>query len=400
MQDLDFLPSFPFEFNVVALFGILLVAAFVGGGAVHKSGFLPRITGFTLVGMLLGNSGLEIIDSATVLKLRPLLDIALGVVLFEFGQRLDFKWWRQDRWLAVSCITESILGFALAFGALLYLGQPPLLSGMAAAIGISTSPAVLWMIARDTHAEGQLTDRAMNLVAANGVIAFITVSMLLAFLHLDQGAPWRLALLHPLWVVAGSILLGFVGARSTLWLVGLTSRTSDSRQAVVLGMVMTAIGFASVLHFSVLITLLVFGVFIKNMDHEHRVAAVDTGRYASLFLAVLFVITGASLSWHTLMLGGLAALVFTLARFVGKFLGVLLISPFSGLGIQKSAWLGLVLLPVSGTALVLAEDVARLYPQFGETLRAIVLGSVALLELIGPIVTQLALRMARETRQN
>ncbi|MDR3430036.1 MULTISPECIES: cation:proton antiporter [Silvimonas] len=398
MLDLDFLPSFPFEFNVVALFGILLVVAYIGGGAVQRLKFLPRITGFTLVGILLGQSGLGLIDSATLLKLRPLLDIALGVVLFEFGQRLDFKWWRQDRWLAVSCVTESVLGFALAFGTLLYLGLSPLVSGMAAAIGISTSPAVFWMIARDEHAEGQVTDRAMNLIAANGVIAFITVAMLLVMLHLDQGASLKLAILHPLWLVAGSILLGFLMARSTLFLVGLTSKTGDGQLAILIGMVLAAVGFASVLRFSVLITLLVLGVFIKNMDRDRRVAAVDIGRYGYLFLAVLFVIAGASLSWPALMAGGWAALAFTVARFAGKFLGTMLISPFSGLGLRKSAWLGLVLLPVSGTALVLAEDMARLYPEFGMTLRGIVLGSVALLELVGPVVTLLALRLARETR--
>jgi hypothetical protein len=52
---------------------------------------------------------------------------------------------------------------------------------------------------------------------------------------------------------------------------------------------------------------------------------------------------------------------------------------------------------MSGLAVVMVYDTALLYPRFGAELAAVVLSAVALLELIGPLATQFALRRAGET---
>ena len=54
------------------------------------------------------------------------------------------------------------------------------------------------------------------------------------------------------------------------------------------------------------------------------------------------------------------------------------------------------LLPMSSLAVLQAYDVSGLYPAFGEEIDAIVLGAVAVMELAGPILTQLAVRRAGE----
>jgi hypothetical protein len=59
-------------------------------------------------------------------------------------------------------------------------------------------------------------------------------------------------------------------------------------------------------------------------------------------------------------------------------------------------WLSVALLPMSGSAIVLAQDVATLYPEIGSQLTAIVYATVAILEIIGPIAVQVALRMSNE----
>lgn len=52
---------------------------------------------------------------------------------------------------------------------------------------------------------------------------------------------------------------------------------------------------------------------------------------------------------------------------------------------------------MSGTALVMAQDFANLYPAIGAELSAILFAVVAILELLGPLAVQFALHFARET---
>jgi hypothetical protein len=52
---------------------------------------------------------------------------------------------------------------------------------------------------------------------------------------------------------------------------------------------------------------------------------------------------------------------------------------------------------MSGLALMLAQGPGNLYPEFGAKLSAVVLAAAVILELIGPLVAQFALRRAGET---
>ena len=87
---------------------------------------------------------------------------------------------------------------------------------------------------------------------------------------------------------------------------------------------------------------------------------------------------------------------FLLVRFAGKAAAVLAFAPLSGIGMRAGGWLAVALLPLSGQAVTMVRDTVTLYPAFGRELAAIVLSAVVVLELLGPIATQLALRRAGE----
>jgi hypothetical protein len=53
---------------------------------------------------------------------------------------------------------------------------------------------------------------------------------------------------------------------------------------------------------------------------------------------------------------------------------------------------------MSGLAVVMVQDTALVYPQFGRELAGILLSAVAVLEILGPLATQFALRRAGEAR--
>jgi Kef-type K+ transport system membrane component KefB len=123
---------------------------------------------------------------------------------------------------------------------------------------------------------------------------------------------------------------------------------------------------------------------------------VELGYAFQLFVAVLFVLTGASLRLEAL--GPAAAVVglYVLARLAAKTLVIGALSRLSGLSLRQGALLGLSQLPMAGAAIVLVESTTSFYPEFGAGLAGVVLAAIALLEILGPIATQLAFRLAGE----
>src|SRR5438105_10102089 len=119
-MDLGFLPRLPLAFSQAALFGALVVLGLLAGEAVRRYAALPRITGYTVAGALLGPQALGLITDNMLFDLRLLVDLSIGLIVFELGFRLDYKWLRLNRWLFVTAIAESLFSFWAIYAALVY----------------------------------------------------------------------------------------------------------------------------------------------------------------------------------------------------------------------------------------------------------------------------------------
>lgn len=396
MDTFGFLPALPLSSNPVLLFGLLLLAGIAGGELARRVLHLPRITGYVLVGLALGVSGLGLVDRAVAREAQPFVDIALGLILFELGRRLDLRWLKRDRWLAATCIMECTLSFVCVYFALRYFDIEPLYAAVAAAIGVSTSPAVVMLVAKDLRAEGQVTERALNLVAINSVVAFVLVTVLLSWMHREYRAGWATALTHPAYLLAGSLVLGVASSWGAILCGRLLRKREEPQLVMLVGLVLLTVGAAMVLKLSVLLALLSFGVLVRNLDRQRDLLMVDMSRVGHMFFVVLFVVTAATLEARELIAGGAVAIVYILARFLGKSAAVLIFSKLSGLRRGAAGMLALTLTPMSGLAIIMVHNTSQLYPDFGAKLAAIVLSAVLLLDLIGPLAVQFALTRAGE----
>ncbi len=81
MTSFEFLPQFPLPANPLALFGVLLLAGALGGELIRRVLNLPRITGYVLIGLALGASGLNVLDARMLGYTRVFLDVGLGLDL-------------------------------------------------------------------------------------------------------------------------------------------------------------------------------------------------------------------------------------------------------------------------------------------------------------------------------
>ena len=399
MTEGGFLPQFPFVAGELALLGAVLLAALAAGHACARYLRLPRITGFVAAGLLLGPSALDVLDANVLHGVRIFVDISLGLILFELGRRLDLSWLRRDRWLAASGLAESALSFLLVLLTLRAFGIEPIYAATAAAIAMVTSPAVIILVVHDERAQGPLTERLLTLTALNNVAAFLLITLLFGFIHAQYAGNWVNAVAHPLYLLAGSLLAGYLAFRVLLTLGRWLPKREDTQFVLLVGAVVALVGVANALKLSVLISLLAFGVFTRNLDTNRDVLAIEFGPGAQLFLVVLFVLTGASIELQDLVTGGAVGLALVVARFLGKLIGISLFAPLSGLSARRSAWLAVGMTPVSGVALVMLQGAGSLYPDFGTRLAGTIAAALVLLEIIGPLATQWALKRAGETEK-
>lgn len=391
-----FLPEYPFSANPLLLFGFLLLAGVIGGEIVRRVLAVPHIVGYVLIGLLLGAGGLGVLDTGLIKEAWTFVELALGLILFELGRRLDITWLRRDAWLAATALLESALTFWLLFLVLTLLEVSPLYAAVAAAIGISTSPAVVLVVAQDLRAEGQVTERALNLAAINSVISFVVVTVLLAGVHHEYEAAWMTVVLHPAYLLLGSTLLGLLASIMAVLLARWLGKSGRAHFVMTLSMIVVTIGAAHLFELSVVLALLAFGVLSKNLDRRHDLMPFDPGRLGQMFVVVLFVVSGASLTLAELVAGGTLAIVFIVTRFVAKSLGIMSLTRFSGVRPGAAGMLCLALTPMSALAISMVRGTTELYPEFGTKLAAIVLSAVLILELLGPIAVDFALRRAGE----
>jgi len=390
-----FLPTLPFQLSYPLLFGVLLVAGMLGG-EIARALHVPRMVGYALVGFVFGPLATAMGMGPMIDEARIFVDLALGLVLFDLGRRMDLTWMRRDWTLAATGVLESGLTFGAVYFTLVALDFAPLKAGLAAAIAVATSPAVVLLVSQDLRSEGQVTARALNLVALNSLLASILTTILLASVHYETRVDVDSAVLHPLYLFLGSLALGGAMARCTRLLARSVDKSKDLHFTLIAGMEVAAVGIATIFKLSVILSLLAFGLFARNAERSHDLMSVDMGRASRLLYIVLFVITGASLPVAALTSAGMAALAFVAARALGKIVAVFVIAPFSVLRRWQVVGLAATLLPMSSLALLLQHDITRIFPEFGHDLGAVVLGGVLVMELIGPLAVHYGFKIAGE----
>ncbi|UUZ48590.1 cation:proton antiporter [Massilia sp. B-10] len=84
----------PWLLSPLAILGIGLLLAQLIGLLLAARG-LPKLYGAVVAGLLLGVSGLGLVDSALLAQFQELVNAATALVLFEVGRKMDVQWlWR------------------------------------------------------------------------------------------------------------------------------------------------------------------------------------------------------------------------------------------------------------------------------------------------------------------
>ena len=122
---------------------LAVALAWVVGEIGHRVTSLPRISLYGLVGFALGSAQLGWLPQAASGSTMLLANIAFGLILFEFGYRVNLRWLRINPWIGVTGVVEAVATFSLVYLCAVGFGTPVLTSLLIASLAMSTSPAAI-----------------------------------------------------------------------------------------------------------------------------------------------------------------------------------------------------------------------------------------------------------------
>lgn len=385
---LDFTQSM--QWNALLLFGSLLLLGLIGGHVVSKNSWIPRLTGYLLVGFALGAGGLNWLSGDVFKLANTFSDIAIALVVYQLGRYVDIGWLRFEKWLVVTVITGAALCFGFVWAGLEWLGISRPVAMLIGVLAIGTAPAVVMVVVRDLKAEGHVTRRLATMTALNNLVALLIAYVLLPLVASEDSAPIETLVANTLYVLGGSLLLAYLTYRLMLPLARLLGRARSRQFVLVIAIITLTIGAAHALQLPVLLTMLAFAILSKNLDLQYDVMDLEFGVATELFIVMLFVTIGASIRLPDLLQIGVPVAVLIGARMAAMGLSIFAFARPAKLKWRQAGLLTLGTLPMAEVGLGLTQ-ISTLYPQTAAAVAPIVAGGLVVLELFGPIATQFAL---------
>ena len=387
--------DFVFLLQAVAWPLVLLVAWFVGE-RLHERWQVPRVSSYVAVGLLGGLINLPGLTT-DISGLPFLANMALSLVLFELGYRINLRWFRHNPWVLLQGVLESFATFGLIYWVTGWLNLPIDQRLIIAALSVSASPAGVVRVANELRSAGQATERVLHLCAINCALAVLALKLVVGYWHLSTSGDLVMAAFGSVHVVATSVALGGLLGVVVPWL--LRFRASQARDMTVVFalsvLLLTTAAYG--LRLSPLLAALAFGIVARERRVHLTNAQRDFGTAGDLLAVFLFVYIASLLDWaqvaSTLWLGVLLIAV----RMASKVVFGLAAARLSGITERKGLLTGLALTPMSAFAILLLEQSRLMGFEPAVAVLSVLTGMMLLQELLGPVITQRALRAARET---
>jgi Kef-type K+ transport system membrane component KefB len=223
-------------------------------------------------------------------------------------------------------------------------------------------------------------------------------TLLLALVREQPGARAVEALLHPAYLIAGSLAIAAAGARLFLLVLSFIGRDRAGQILVMLAVVWLVFATALALRLSPLLALLACGAFVRTFDIGRLLTSTEFGLASGIALVLFFALSAAMVDIDAIFPAWLPVTALVAVRIATKALGVSVFGPLSGVSLKKGFLTGVALMPMSALALMLIQQVSEWNPQIAQQTTSVLLPSVVILQLVGALALAFALRWSGETR--
>lgn len=387
--------DFAFLLQSIAWPLVLLLAWFTAEWLFERW-HIPRVSSYVAVGLIGGLVNLPGLTT-DVPGLPFLANVALSLVLFELGYRINLRWFRHNPWMLALGVVESFVTFGLIYWVSGYFDLPVDHRLIIAALSISASPAGVVRVANELRSAGQVTERVLHLCAINCILSVVALKLVVGYWYLNTSGDLVLAAFGSMYVVATSVAIGALLGVAVPWLLR-QRNTHERGVTVVFALAVLLLTTAAYgLKLSPLLAALSFGIVARERRVHLTNAQRDFGTAGDLLSVFLFVYIASLLNWADVGAGMLMGLLLIAVRAASKVGCNLVAARLSDITERKGLLTGLALTPMSAFAILLLEQ-SRLYG-FAPAVAVLsaMAGMMVVQELLGPLVTQRALMTAHET---
>ncbi|MCF0117621.1 MAG: cation:proton antiporter, partial [Bacilli bacterium] len=270
----------------------------------------------------------------------------------------------------------------------------------------ATAPAATLMVVRQYKAHGPVVESLLPVVAFDDAIGLMIFSISFAIskiLITGDALSFKTAFLDPILEIIFSLAIGIALGFILSFSIRLF-KSRANRLGLMIMSVIAGVGFAKWLNLSDLLICMMIGAVFCNMRTDSEKILEGTDRWTPPLFMLFFIISGADLKINVLFNIAIIsiAVVYILCRSLGKYFGAAF-----GAKVTKShpniiKYLGLTLLPQAGVAIGMASIVknnaiaGNFDMDAATTIQTVVLFATLVYELIGPVITKIALIKAGE----
>ncbi len=385
--------------EVLIKLGIILVVGFIGGklaGLVK----LPSVSGYLIVGLLLGPSLFNLVSSVDVENFEILSEIALSIIAFSIGSEFVvkdmMKYGKKIFWIT---LLEVIGAITVVFVVMFFIfGQPFAFSIVIASMSAATAPAATLLVIRQYRANGPLTRTVLPVVALDDVFGIMAFGIAISLAKMSvstESMTIGSIFLTPIVEIGGSLLIGAVMG-ILLAFISKQAKNRDENQIITLAFIGIATGVAKWLGFSPLLTNIMMGTVLVNLVRTPLRIFTSVNDFASPFFVLFFTIAGASLDLSIFATIGLIGVAYVFARAAGKILGTWAGAKVTNSDKKVQRFMGFAMLPQGGISIGLSVIVRQELPMYAVAITTIIMFSVLIYETSGPIFAKLAIKGAGE----
>ncbi len=395
--------------SLTLFLGFLLLSSYLAGRAARAIA-LPQITGYLVIGIIVGPYVLGILPTEVVEEFRFVNQVALALIALSAGGELRANSLR-ERIRSISAITtfQIVAMFTLvaaavyvARGAISFLHGEPANVALAVAllfglVAVANSPATTIAVITEEKARGVLTDTVLGATVLKDVVILVLIAVFipLSATIVDPtggfsfDAVWKILL-----GILGSLAVGLVLG----WLVTVyLTRIRAYPILFVLGVAFMAVYLGEWLHLEYILIAMAAGFYVQNFSRQGRRLLHALEANSLPVYALFFALAGADLDITVLRSAWVIATAIILTR-----IGALWVSTHLAARIvedppviRQYAWMGF--LAQAGVTLGIASRVREGFPVWGDPVATIIIAMIAVNQLIGPPAFRWTLLKAGES---
>jgi Kef-type K+ transport system membrane component KefB len=395
------------ELDILALIGLIIISAYLASKGVQQIG-VPQVVGFVLVGVLLGNSFLNVVPLPLVRELAFVSEIALALIGFDMGSHLHFGDLRRlGGSISAILLCEGLGAFFLVSSGIYLLTRSVPTALVFGALASATAPAATVDVLHEFRAEGPLTTTLLAVVGLDDALSLLLFSIAATIAESQLSGLAAVSITPVLSLVlreiGGAILLGI--------LVGIPFQELLNRlehehavYGFVVGVVVFVAGLANSFGISLILSLMTMGVVVSNLRGDNSIYVRQVvERVGPVIYMLFFALVGARLQIALLPAMGLLGLMYLILRASGKLGGAWLGGAIAGAEPQVRNYLGFGLLSQAGVAIGLALSTAHRFDaygasgrQLGTTVISVITATTFVVQIVGPVMLKYAISQAGE----